>query len=219
MNHIFTQNKNNIDFYQNIEIEKFKEIAKKSGFDTGIDIELIYPDIAKAEVLVELGLGYGRTVEHLRRLGFEGRMYALERSEKFLDYAKKEKVLESEAILPQDIRHIDLPEKADAILWLWSGILEQTLEQQKYSICKIREYLKPKGKLFIEAPQGNLKVVGVKIDKHYIRVETEWGILEAYLPYEEDIRQMAAQCGYQNVRTLPYLTPTGLERIIYILEN
>lgn len=209
----------NIDFYRNIQIEKFKELAGVTGFDTGVDIDQIYPQIKDAKAIAELGVGYGRAVEQLLERGFEGKIYGVERVKSFMNYMEKEYNNENLFMLHQDIEELDLPEKVDAVLWLWSGILEQNLEQQQDSICKIRKYLKTGGKLFIEAPQDKIKFVGMKINKHYIRVEMEWGTLDAYMPYEEDMQLIKEACHYKSLEMIKYQSVTGLDRVFYVFEN
>ncbi len=209
----------NIDFYRNIQIEKFKELAGVTGFDTGVDIDQIYPQIKNAKAIAELGVGYGRAIEQLLERGFEGKIYGIERVESFVNYMAKEYNNENLFMLHQDIEELNLPEKVDAVLWLWSGILEQNLEQQRDSICKIRKYLKIGGKLFIEAPQDKIKFVGMKINKHYIRVEMDWGTLDAYMPYEEDMQLIKESCHYKSLEMIKYQSVTGLDRVFYVFEN
>ncbi len=209
----------NIDFYRNIQIEKFKELAGVTGFDTGVDIDQIFPQIKNAKAIAELGVGYGRAVQQLLDRGFEGKIYGIERVESFVDYMAKEYTNENLIMLHQDIEELELPEKVDAVLWLWSGILEQNLEQQRDSICQIRKYLKTGGKLFIEAPQDKIKFVGMKINKHYIRVEMDWGTLDAYMPYEEDMQLIKEYCHYKSLEMIKYQSITGLDRVFYIFEN
>ncbi len=209
----------NIDFYRNIEIEKFKELAGVTGFDTGIDIDQIYPQIKDAKAIAELGVGYGRAVQQLLKRGYEGKIYGVERVKSLLDRMEKEYENENVFMLHQDIEELDLPEKVDAVLWLWSGVLEQNLEQQRDSICKIRKYLKTGGKVFIEAPQDKIKFVGIKINKHYIRVEMEWGTLDTYMPYEDDMRLIKESCHYSSLETIKYQSVTGLDRVFYVFEK
>lgn len=209
----------NIDFYRNIQLEKFKELASVTGFDTGIDIDLIYPQLKDAGVIAELGVGYGRAIDLLRQKGFKGKIYGVERVEAFIDYINHHVEDENLVLLHQDIIDLQLPEKVDAILWLWSGILELNLEQQKDTIYNLRKQLKEGGKLFIEAPQDKIKFVGMKINKHYIRVEMDWGTLEAYMPYEEDMRRICDYAHYRELKTIKYESTTGLERVFYVFTN
>ena len=209
----------NIDFYKNIQIGKFKELAGVTGFDTGVDIDQIYPQIKDAKAIAELGVGYGRAVEQLLERGFEGKIYGIERIPSFINYMEKAYNNENLFMLHQDIEELELPEKVDAVLWLWSGILEQNLEKQRDSICRIRKYLKTGGKLFIEAPQDKIKFVGMKINKHYIRVEMDWGTLDAYMPYEEDMQLIKESCHYKSLEMIKYQSVTGLDRVFYVFEN
>lgn len=209
----------NIAFYENIKLEKFKELAVVTGFDKCPDLKLIYEKyIADAQILVELGMGYGRCMDFLIEKQFQGTIYAVERVKTYLDNYRKHKYKKIK-FLHEDIRYLNLPKKADVVLWMWSGILEQNKPTQRHCIEKIYTGLREGGYLIIEVPQDKIKFVGKKLDEHYIRVETEWGILEAYLPHKGEIREIAEDAGYSSFETLEYNSDTGLNRVMYILKK
>ncbi|MCC5945739.1 MAG: class I SAM-dependent methyltransferase [Bernardetiaceae bacterium] len=208
----------NIDFYENIALDKFIELAELMGFTDGVDIKQIFQYIDKDAILVEVGIGYGRAISLLRKHGFEGKIYAIDRVQVLLDKLPED-LLKQITVLKQDVRNVKIPEKADVIMWMWSGILELTLEEQEQTLCRMKPFLKEGGRLFIETPGDKIKYVGQKIDEHYVRVETEWGALDAYMPAEKNIRHYADVCGYFFEEKIIYTTDKGLERVIYVLQN
>lgn len=208
----------NTDFYRNIKLDVFRKLTEQSGFHTGIDLDMLMPYLHGAKTIAELGSGYGRCVYLLREKGFKGKILAVERIKTWVDFLQKSKFKDTE-IIEQDIRRLSLPQKVDAVLWMWSGILEQNPEEQESSIARIHKLLNHNGYLFIETPDQNIKLIGNKIDKHTIKVETEWGNIDAHLPYKEDISKISEKLKFSEMHTLRYSTEPGLERMLYILKK
>ena len=102
---------------------------------------------------------------------------------------------------------------------MWSGILEQNKATQRQCIEKVYTELQEGGHLIIEVPQDKIKFVGKQVDEHYIRVETEWGILEAYLPDQEEIKEISQDVGYSDFQLVEYKSDTNLNRVMYILKK
>lgn len=211
-------NDGNIDFYARIDIEKFKDFARQTGFDQGVDIQLIYPHIRQAAVLVELGAGYGRAVSFILQKGYEGRLIVVDRIEQLIALLDRQ-FGERVEVVRQDLKKLDLPVKADAILWLWSGLLEHSQDEQAAAIARLAQNLSEAGVLIIESPYKAVRIVGTHADSHIIRLHTEWGDLEAYLPDEEEVRQYAQRAGFVRTETIRYQSDTGLERIFYLMHR
>ncbi len=213
-----TLSASNIDFYEKISPEKFTYFAELLGMHTCNDVEEIYPLIAKATHLVELGSGYGRVLAHLLAKGFAGNITALERSSAYCKYLR-DKFGEAISVHQQDILAMDFPFRADAILWMWSGITELGPKEAGLAVRRCYELLSEKGVLCIEAPHGALHYVGKMGQKKHVTVETEWGTLQAYLTDEQEVRSYAQQAGFRNVEARIYATEKNVERVIYILQK
>lgn len=209
----------NVAFYERMKIQKFHELAQITGFDTNPDLKLIYPYLKTVSSIVELGAGYGRCVFGLLEMGFSGKIFVVDRIQRLLDLIETQANSEQIVPLHQDIRSLDLPEHTDAVLWLWSGILEQNPEEQAACLQRIYTQLASGGQVFVDAPRDKIKYVGKKMDKKYIRVEMEWGTLEGYLPYREDMESMAQAAGFDRMEALPYESETGLNRMMYVLHK
>ncbi|PWJ43675.1 methyltransferase family protein [Sediminitomix flava] len=200
-----------------MEISQFKKFANLIGLDQGEDIDEIYDEISKADRVLELGSGYGRVIEVLRRKGFKGVISGVERSLKLREYVQN--------TFNEDVRlfkelPLELNEKFDAILYVWSGILEQERDIQKDIVKQCAELLDEGGKLLIETPFKEIKKLGdLKEDTKTIRVKEEWGTLSAYFTSAQDIEEYAKEAGFKNIREVYYHTRTNLSRIFYILQK
>jgi SAM-dependent methyltransferase len=208
----------NLDFYRKMKLEKFQHFAEMLGLDKGADIDVIMPYLKKAKVVAELGTGYGRALKFIKEKGFRGQLIAVERVPELLSYLKK--YFPETYLIHQDIRNLSLPMKADVILWLWSGILEQDAEEQMVCVKKCYENLNEGGMLMIDIPHGKVHKVGEfgNTNKE-IRVKTEWGELVAYFTGEEDIEKLSKENNFSSYQKLIYNTDKGFERAIYILKK
>lgn len=202
-----------------MELQKFHELAQLTGFDTLPDLQVIFPDLVDTQSIAELGAGYGRCVLGLLEMGYAGEIFAVDRIPHLLQLIEEQTTHPPVSPIQQDIRDLQLLTAVDAVLWLWSGILEQTPEDQMLCLHRIYSQLHPQGKAYIDAPRDQIKYVGKKIDRKYIRVETEWGTLEGYMPYPEDMARMSEAAGFSSLEQRPYSSATGLEREMYILTK
>ncbi|MFT5617761.1 MAG: SAM-dependent methyltransferase [Arenicella sp.] len=210
--------KGNFDFYSAMQLEHFEEFANLTGFDTGIDIEILFPYLKNAETLVELGAGYGRAIHFLLQKEFEGKIIAVERIDRLIPHLQQ-RFQDKIQLVQQDITKLKLPKKADFFMWLWSGILELNPTEQLHSIKQVYKNLKPGGTFAIESPDKTVRIVGKLEGDRKVTLETEWGALEAYLPTESEIRNYAEQAGFSNFQTIRYQSTVGLDRVFYLLTK
>lgn len=195
----------------------FQQIATVLGLQTGIDVDQIYPYIANAKILVELGAGYGRVVKRLLHKGFAGQIIAIERVASLFEYLSKN-IPEIVVLQQQDLKLLKLEKTADAITWMWSGILELSQDEQMTVIKNLYKLLSAKGILIVEIPK-QVKFVGKHIGDQKIKVETEWGTIDAYLPKHEEMLQYGKKAGFSEVQAIDYKTSIGLERAIYLFKK
>lgn len=211
-------NDDNIAFYNGMEEERFRGFSQILGMDAGNDISAIYPQIKEAEVLVELGSGYGRVINNLLQRGYQNKLIAIEVVKPFVEILKR-KFTGKVEIVHQNIKTLQLEVKADAILWMWSGILELPVKEQLRAVQWSYEHLKEGGKLIIEIPYQKIHYIGQMSEQKLVKVETEWGVLHAYLTNGEEITQYAQACGFKTVEEIVYKTGKDVERAIYVLEK
>jgi trans-aconitate methyltransferase len=210
-------NDKNIDFYRNIKMDTFQHLAGVIGFDTSVDIDILFPIVKEASTLLELGAGYGRVIKALLHRGFKGKIIAVERVAELIDYLKQH-IPELVVLQQQDIKHLQLNQEVEAITWLWSGILELSNEEQKETVKHLYTLLATNGVLILEIPR-KVKYVGVHIGDQKIKVEAEWGTLDAYLPRHEEMIAYSQAAGFTSIQCIEYQTNTQLDRSLYILRK
>ncbi len=209
-------NDNNLCFYENIDVEKFKDFARQIGLENGPDIDAIYPHIALAKHVVEIGAGYGRALDKVLEKGYQGSLSAIERVPHLISHMKQKfgsKVL----LFEQDAKEIALPYQADCMLWLWSGIMEMSKAEYTKVFKKMYGQLSKNGKLVVETPYKEIKVLGKFCEENHIVFETEWGTIDAYWPKASELKKAAFNCGFQKVEEVVYQTARGIDRIMYVL--
>lgn len=207
----------NIDFYRRIGANKLREMAALQGLSQGPEIPLLMPYIQNARLLVEIGAGYGRIVKALKVNGFQGHIVAQERCPE-LCRVLREDCGEDAEIFEADIKRNRYPQSADALLWMWSGILEFTPEEQQEVITQLFQHLNPGGILVIEIPR-EIRYIGKPVDERKIVVDTEWGRLDAYLPSEDELLAYGKNAGFTHLQTIYYQTDSELKRSIYVFEK
>lgn len=208
----------NASFYQKMPLDIFKGFAEKIGLANGEDIDQIYEDIKDSNLLIEFGSGYGRVLKALSQKKFPGKVVGIERVHELTELLK-EKATDKITIIEEDLCYLDWhQEKADAILWMWSGILELTPEDQENVIKKAFTMLKDGGKLIIECPYNDsISKVGMLSNDKKIVVKESWGVLDATLVESEDIENYSSKAGFSSHSLRKYQTTTNLTRAIYTL--
>ncbi|MEN7548855.1 class I SAM-dependent methyltransferase [Rapidithrix thailandica] len=211
-------NDNNIDFYEKIDLQNFKHLARLIGLEQGADIDIIYPFIKDLDTVVELGSGYGRALKFLLQKGYAGHLIGVERSQKLLKLLNGKFAQQAE-ILHQDLKQLQLTCQPDAILWLWSGVLELSKSEQLESIKRFHALLRKDGLLILETPYKQIHKVGQKIHGKHLEFVTDWGKIDAYYTDEEEVEEYFKVCHFSEMHTVTYQTSTGYSRIFYILKK
>ncbi len=212
-------NDSNLEFYDKIDIKKFKEFTSITGFDTCPDVELLYPMLAERKRIAELGAGYGRVIQALLDKGFGGQIYGVERVEGFVQYMKEcFAEFPNVSILHQDIKKMRLPIKVDAVLWVWSAVMEMSPNEIFESLVNLRSQIEQGAIVAIELPDKKIKLVGQYESDKIITLKTDWGTLRAYFPEEAEIFVKTKKAGFTPTQTIRYQTHKGLDRVIYIFE-
>ncbi|NME67442.1 class I SAM-dependent methyltransferase [Flammeovirga aprica] len=196
----------------------FKGFAEKIGLANGEDVDQIYEDIKDSALLIEFGSGYGRVIKALKAKNFKGKVVGIERVHELTEVLK-ENAGENITIIEDDLCYLDWHrEKADTILWMWSGILELTPEDQEEVIKKAYNMLVDGGRLIIECPfNDSISKVGMLSNDKKIVVKESWGVLDATLVESNDIENYSSKAGFSSHSLLKYETTTNLTRAIYTL--
>ncbi len=209
-------NEKNFNFYNQIGIDTFQSLAKDGGFSTYVDLEIAYRYIQSAENIVEIGAGYGRCIDFLLAKKHQGKIIAVEQSAKLCGHLR-EKYSSTVEIVEGDIYTISFDQTIDTALWMWSGIIDFSLEEQAANVKHIFELLSTKGKLFIDIPRLGIQTIASHIDQQHIRLTTDFGEIECYIPRSDEVKEYAAAAGFTRVDEINYETATDKKRTMYIL--
>lgn len=210
-------NASNHLFYNNLGIDPFKLLAEVGGFSTYKDLELAYPFITNAETILELGAGYGRCIEFFIHRKFKGKLIAVEQSPYLIAHLRER--FPKIEILQADITSLELKQKVDAALWMWSGFIDFSKDEQQRSINRISSHLTEKGVLVIDLPRLGYQTIAQHKDTQHLHFESPFGNLDCYLPSLEDIQSYANKANFQEVIPRDYLTATDKERTLFILQK
>lgn len=171
-------------------------------------------------MILELGAGYGRCVEFLLQKGFTGQIIAVEQSPVLMTHMKvKFSKMNNVTLLQHDIKELQLKEKADAALWMWSGMIDFSKEQQFFCLQKIFGMLNEKGKVIVDIPRIGFKTIARHHDEKNLTFETMFGTLNCYIPDENDMEEVKKDIGFTDFQVLHYKTATEKERTIYMLTK
>jgi ubiquinone/menaquinone biosynthesis C-methylase UbiE len=222
-------NEKNFEFYNKLGVNPFKEFAIVGGFNTFVDLELIYPYINKSKTVLELGAGYGRCIEFFLQKGYHGKIIAVEQSPALIDYLKvKYQKFKNLILLQADIKNLQLSEKIDVALWMWSGLIDFSKDQQFLCLEKIFKMLTDGGKIIIDTPRIGFTTItqhkigfiaGAKSDEKNLSFNTPFGELNCYIPDEKEMEEARKEIGFKELKVINYKTATEKQRTIYILEK
>ncbi len=211
-------NKGNFDFYRNIGVENLSDLAQKGGFSEYSDLLQAYPFIKNAGRVLELGAGYGRCVQFLLEEGFGGEIVAIEQSAPFVSHMRKE--FEGKAtILEGDFMEADLQGPFDAMLWMWSGILDFAPDEQRRALARLCDQLSPGGVITIDTPRIGVLTWGTHSDPQRLSVDSPYGPLECYIPSPDELAAIGKSVGLELVETIDYETATQKTRTLIVLKK
>ena len=211
-------NDKNLLFYKNIGLSPFMELSDKGGFSSYKDMELIAPYISDNASILELGAGFGRCLEYFVKKGHKGKLTAVEFVLPLVEHLK-EKFAGKTEIINADIKKLDLPAKYDVALWMWSGIIDFSKEEQLESCKRIYTLLHEKGRLFIDVPRMGVQTIASHIDNQNLLLSTDYGEIHAYIPNDKDMENVRSIVGYSRLVKIEYSTSTDKKRTVYMLEK
>lgn len=212
------KNENNLESYNSVSVEFLKNSAVKGGLDSGCDVDILKPYLAKANSVLELGAGYGRVLQNLILRGYSGEIVGVEQSNKFYQELKKIWASNIE-IINSDIKSINSKKRFDLILFLWSGICDFAKEEQSKILLKIKSFLNPQGIVVLDTTPVLVKPLNASIayDQYCLIKGDNNSVFSMYTPSVEDIKKYAKRTGLCYKKDITYLTATNRKRIMYIL--
>jgi hypothetical protein len=211
---------NQINFYEKSCVPQLlEEYAVRGGLADGSDIDIIYSKIQHAKTLLEVGAGYGRVIKCLQERGFKGGITAVEQSRAFFNNLEKDYGNQAKCY-HQNILEFNCKQKFEVILWLWSGISDFSIKEQKTALAKLHQLLNKNGQLILDTLRCfETPANASQFDnKHFVIADPNYK-LEGYIPSSQEIEKYAYQAGFSKITTIDYLTSMQRKRSIYILER
>ena len=213
-------NEKNLGFYTKLGVEPLKSLAEIGGFASYTDMELVYDKIKDTKVVMEIGAGYGRCVDFLLKERYKGKIIAIEQSSTLVAYLKQRYADTTNVeLIDGDFTKLSLAEKADAALWMWSGILDFSQEEQKNCLQKLHGLLTEHGIVIIDIPRLGFKTYATHTDEQRLHLDSPYGTLDCYIPSMEDMQHYCQETGYAKCYSIDYSTNSDKERTIYFLEK
>lgn len=211
-------NDQNLLFYNNIGLDPFMELSVKGGFSSYKDMEMIASYISDTASVLELGAGFGRCLNYFIDKGHKGKLTGVEYSKPLVNYLQ-EKFEGKAEILNADIKKLELKEKYDIALWMWSGIIDFSSEEQVSSCKRIYDALNAKGRMFIDVPRLGVQTIANHLDNQHLVLTTEYGEIHAFIPDDRDMENIKEKVGFAHLEKIEYATATDKQRTIYMLEK
>lgn len=209
-------NKTNKLFYNQVPLEVFKGMAKQGGFAEHKDLKLISSQIPADAKVLELGAGYGRCVDFLLEKNHSGQIIAIEQSPSLIDVLnEKYKTISNVIVIQDDLNSTKTVFEAEIVLWIFSGLLDFSRDEQLSVLKKIRSWIVNEGKLFVDIPQLTNLTIARYTTKQDVVMDTPYGSIETFLPSADDIIAYASAAGYAGITAVDYDTDTGKKRTMY----
>lgn len=210
----------NNQFYEEVGVKGLGELATLGGLASGCDVKLLKPYWENAKSLLEVGAGYGRTIDILLEEGFQGEITAIERAEVFFHYLKKN-YAGKVRLLQEDIHDCEnIIEQYDVIFFLWYILAEFPAVEQLVIIKKIVRLLKKNGIFILDIiPENVFPLSAEKIGPRSFRIFKNHSSISVYLPTEADVLYYAQMAKLSIVDILKIKTDTKRDRLIFILKK
>ncbi|MCL5261539.1 MAG: class I SAM-dependent methyltransferase [Gammaproteobacteria bacterium] len=209
----------NAEFYAKLTSKEMEELANVAGLSDCHDLQLIIPHIINAQSVLEIGAGNGRVLKCLIKHGFRD-ISAIERDRKFCDILGKE-FGKDVAIHCTDLHNFNTEKKFDAILWLWSGIVDFSRDEQYTILSRLSSLLTPGGVIAIDTvsqtPKPSKYYVYIKGKDYIIKIGDK--IIFGYNPSRTDIKKYIEGSNTYIKCSKKYATISGRKRIFYILSK
>ena len=211
-------NDKNLLFYKNIGLNPFMKLSDVGGFSSYADMELIASYISPEASILELGAGYGRCLDYFIKKGHKGKLTGIEFALPLVDYLNQNFSGKAE-IINADIKKLELSSKYDVALWMWSGIIDFSKEEQLHSCKRIYAILHEGGRFFIDIPRMGVQTIADHLDSQNLVLTTDYGEIHAFIPNDLDMESMKEKVGFSRMVKTDYSTATDKKRTVYMIEK
>jgi SAM-dependent methyltransferase len=194
------------------------KLSDMGGFSSYADMELIASYIPTEASVLELGAGYGRCLDYFVQKGHKGKLTGVEYALPLVEYLK-EKFEDKAEILNADIKKLQVSSNYDVVLWMWSGIIDFSKEEQLDSCKRIYTILNEGGRFFIDIPRMGIQTIANHLDSQNLVLTTDYGVIHAFIPNDMDMENIKNKAGFSKMVKIDYATATDKKRTVYMLEK
>ena len=204
-------------FYNAMPIGILGKYAENSGlrFAPELYMDSIIKVIYKSKSIIEIGAGEGRVIDGLLRLGYQGNIIGVERSQKHYDLLKRNYRHNPKIeICRKDILVDDLP-KADLGFFLWAEICNLNEKQQIGIIEKLSRNVDT---LILDSLIVGEDSNATSYDGNKLIIDMDFGRLEGLIPSADEILEYSKPY-FGGFQTWTYHTENSKKRRIFMLEK
>lgn len=215
------KSQDNIKFYRKNREKQMDSFAKAAGLDTCCDLDVLLSQLNLTGDICEIGSGKGRVIQGLINRGIKPQqLTAVERDDLCVQYLKNH-FDDALTIYHQDVQDSTFSHKYQAFLLMWGFICEIPVEEQLTFLFHLQLHLTTSGVIACDTPRygepnksniTNFNGQNIRIEKP--NQPTWYG----YNPQEPEMIAYGESMGMK-CRTLPYVTTTKRERVIYLYEK
>ena len=207
-------NADNHDFYDRLSVRKLICLANKCGLGACCDVKQVESLVKNADTILEVGCGYGRVVDEVRRINPTAKITAIEQHQSYIEYTKIHHDIE---IIDGNALTCRLPGKFNLILLMWAEICEFNFVEQAQLIRNLSRALAPKGCIAIDMFNQADRPINVKdISANSFTVETDEAVGHYWIPTDDSLASCACMANLKVEEILHYKA-SNVRRKIYIL--
>jgi SAM-dependent methyltransferase len=210
-------NSDNKEFYEQLSFEEYQKYLALAGLTNNPDIEQIKDYILPSSFILEVGPGYGRVIDGVRKLGYKGKFTGVEFSHHLADYLK-ENYKDSEIIEESFLDYKD-NRKYDLVLMMWTTLsVFSPLNEQQECFYQCAKMLSDDGHCVIDLLLSNSakEAITNKSSQFYATYARNNTTHYAYGPSILELMRYVAKAGLAVRQIREYKAATA-ERCLVIL--
>ncbi len=209
----------NLEYYENVPPQELQKLSINAGLETCPDLEMIHPLIDNAKKILEIGGGYGRTIDFLIKNNFKGLVDIIEPTDNFHAFLQN-KYPHQFNIFKELIQDFTPPSQYDLILWLWSNVVEFSPLMLKKIFKKLCLALEKNGVLVIETMREHIDPVGLEYKTAKTSLtRLQHGTLKSFNYTKNNIITLAQKSGLKILEIQDYALSSGRLRTLMLLTQ
>jgi hypothetical protein len=211
LNKVFYGYRQNISFYENLELSKYQDFAKVSGLSDREDVLALLPYLSNAQSILEVGAGFGRAVDALLCFCPNAKITALEICSHMCHYMQRRYVDDFNVrVVQADFLGSSLTHYSyDLVTMFWSTLTSFSIDEQQRCFYRMANLLTKNGKFALDLFQGSnsKEHQGLKKDAIKNGVYTTQVLgrkVCGWILSDEVLKEMAAKAGLKLIDQIDY---------------